>query len=73
MAKYKVIVPNKQFNGERFGVKFENGEAVGEFDKHQLKDIALNGFKVEEVQEEKKETPKKAPTKKAPAKKTENK
>ena len=71
MAKYKVIVPNKQFNGERFGVKFENGEAVGEFDKNQLKDIALNGFTVEEVQEEKKEAPKKeAPKKKAPVKKT---
>jgi hypothetical protein len=66
--KYKVTVPNKNFSGERFGVKFKNGVGVGEFTKGQLKDMELRGFLVVEHVEEKKapqkkQTPKKQETK----------
>lgn len=61
----KVIVPNKNFNGLRGGVKFKQGQAVFE-DEAKGRDLAKDlGYTVEEFEKKKKPTvAKKTTTKK---------
>lgn len=68
MKKYKISTPNKGFNGERLGCKFNNGEHICECQNEQkIQEFRNFGYKVEEIKEPKKEAPKQKP------KKTENK
>lgn len=67
----KVIVPSETYNETFWGVQFVNGVGIFE-DEEKARNIAqILGYKVEPIEEPKKETPKKsAPKKATTAKKT---
>lgn len=56
------ITGNIDFNADRFGVKFNDGVAIGEFDEDEIYLLRAWGLKVEEIIEE--EAPK-SPAKKS--------
>lgn len=66
MTKYKIVTPNVSFNGTRYGVSFEKGEAIAELTEHVAQEFQEWGYLVEKLEEE---TPKKTTTRKTTAKK----
>ncbi|MGG3561657.1 hypothetical protein ABES03_08635 [Neobacillus rhizosphaerae] len=63
MKKFRVKTPVETFNGTRYGVRFENGEAVAELNEQTVSEFESWGYLVEEIVE-KQEAPKPKKTQK---------